>query len=723
MNRKLLYLILLLFLLAPIAHAQLFGLNNFGGEEKHVQVELVSSVETIQPGVSFWVALKLDHEEHWHTYWNNPGEAGFPTTIEWNLPEGFLASEFHWPSPNKFDLGGLINYGYEGETFIPIKITPPENLNIGTSFELKGKVSYLVCKEICLPGEEDVSFELAVGSPKENESWGKIVNETLENRPKKLTAFEVNAVSSEGKISIKILPIDGVNPSPGELYFYSFEEGIIAPSAPQVKKAENGYFTLEVEVSEYLEEPVTKIKGILEASAGWLPDGPEKMWIDVSFGRTGADEYKVAGYQVNTDGSQKSSQMSLPFALFLAFVGGLILNLMPCVFPVLSLKILGFVQQAGEEKSKIRNHGLVFGFGVLVSFWVLAGLLLLLRAGGEQLGWGFQLQAPEFVISLIFVLFLLSLNLLGVFEIGTSLMGVGGKLSQKSKSGYGGSFASGILATIVATPCTAPFMGSALGFALSQPAMNSLLVFTFLAVGMASPYVFLSYFPGLLKLLPKPGPWMVSFKQFMAFPLLATIIWLMWVLGLQVGSGGVVKLLAGLLIAGFACWVFGRWGDFSRTNLTRKVALILSLVLLIIGGWIGYSGTSEGEKILENSQGKIFEWGLEWEKFSPEKVAELKENGKPLFIDFTAAWCLTCQVNKKIVFSSDEVIDRFKSSGVVAVKADWTKRNPDITEALASYKRSGVPLYVVYNEKGEFQILPEVLKPSIVLNAFDELGI
>ena len=476
----------------------------------------------------------------------------------------------------------------------------------------------------------------------------------------------------------------------------------------------------ELPLSDYLDEPLPRLKGILKASQGWLEDGTQLMWIDVPISSEKEEKpVLVTSRPVVQSSAQK---FSLGKALLFAFLGGLILNLMPCVFPILSIKILGFVQQAGEEKQKIRNHGLIFGLGVLVSFWVLSGLLLLLRAGGEGLGWGFQLQSSGFIVFLVFLLFVLALNLLGVFEIGTSIIGVGGKISRKS--GYGGSFFSGVLATIVATPCTAPFMGAALAYALSQPPINSFMVFTSLALGMALPYILLSFFPALLKLLPKPGAWMESFKQFMAFPLFATIIWLLWVLGLQSGTENIAKLLMGLLGAGIACWIFGKWGSYSRTPKTRTIATFLALVFFIAGCWLAIPKVVEKPLGENKSEGKISEWGLEWEPFSEEKVNELLAEGKPVFIDFTAAWCLTCQANKVVVFNSDEVIQRFKNKGIVPVKADWTNRNSEITMALAAYGRSGVPLYVVYNGKGDSpKILPEVLKPSIVLNAFDELGI
>ena len=407
---------------------------------------------------------------------------------------------------------------------------------------------------------------------------------------------------------------------------------------------------------------------------------------------------------------------SIALALVFAFIGGLILNLMPCVLPVLSLKIMGIVQQAGEAASEKLKHGVLFTLGVLISFWLLAGLLLLLRAGGEQLGWGFQLQSPSFVTILSIFLFLFGLSMFGVFEIGTSLMSVGQGTSNKSA--YMGSFTSGILATVVATPCTAPFMGSALGFALSQPAFVSLLVFTFLGLGMAAPYLLLTASPKLLKFIPKPGVWMESMKQFMGFLLMATVLWLLWVLSLRTGAEGVLILLAALLIAGVGGWIFGRWGNIAKEQPTRRIAQALALIS--VAGAIFFSLTNikaqTPETASNHKQGKI-----EWQKFSPELVDRLRAEGKPVFIDFTAAWCLSCQVNERVAFGSEEVQNAFLQKKIAAVKADWTNKDAIIAEALGKFGRNSVPLYVLYAPKKDAILLPEIITPGTVLGALDSI--
>lgn len=414
--------------------------------------------------------------------------------------------------------------------------------------------------------------------------------------------------------------------------------------------------------------------------------------------------------------NESGADESILLAILFAFIGGMILNLMPCVLPVLSLKIMGFIKQAGEEKSKLRKHGLAFTFGVLISFWALAGLLLILRAGGEYLGWGFQLQSPSFVIVLSVLLFLFGLSLFGVFEIGVTLTAVGQNTPKGST--YTGSFFSGILATIVATPCTAPFMGSALGFALSQPAYVSMLIFTALGLGMALPYVLLTSIPALLKYVPKPGAWMETFKQFMGFLMIATVLWLIWVLSLQTGAEGVLILLGSLLLVSLSGWIYGRWSVLHKSLKTRRIAQLISG--LILAGALALSLMYI--KPVSASTGSVHTQGLiEWQTFSPELVAQLRSEKKPVFIDFTAAWCLSCQVNEKVAFGSEEVQKAFADKGIAALKADWTNKDEVIAKELAKFGRNSVPLYVLYLPDKEAVLLPEILTPDIVLGYLKDL--
>ena len=404
--------------------------------------------------------------------------------------------------------------------------------------------------------------------------------------------------------------------------------------------------------------------------------------------------------------------ISLAVALLFAFLGGMILNLMPCVLPVLSLKILGMVKQAGETSRERLKHGALFTLGVVASFWVLAGIMILLQAGGEQLGWGFQLQSPSFVLVLSIFLFLFGLSMFGVFEIGTSLTGVG--YGVAGGSSYTSSLVSGVLATTVATPCTAPFMGSALGFTLGAPAYVAFLVFTFVGLGMAAPYLLLTTIPALLKFIPRPGAWMESMKQFMGFLLMATVLWLIWVLSLQTGADGVVILLAALLFVALGGWVFGRWGNIAKEKPTRRIAQVIALVA--IAGGLFFSLTSIKAKGPETA-GVHRQGSIEWLTYTPELVEGLKAEGRTVFLDFTAAWCLSCQVNEKVAFSSEEVQNEFARRGIATVRADWTTHDETITKALATFGRNSVPLYVLYAPGKDPVLLPEIITPGIVLEA------
>jgi len=402
-----------------------------------------------------------------------------------------------------------------------------------------------------------------------------------------------------------------------------------------------------------------------------------------------------------------------------SFLGGMILNLMPCVLPVLSIKIMRFIKQAHDAHSKPWQHGLVFTAGVLSAFWVLAVALLILKAGGEQLGWGFQLQSPTFLIILSAFMFLLGLSMFGVFEIGTSLTTVGGQAPEKG--GFFGSFMDGIIATVVATPCTAPFMGGALGYALTQPAYVSLLIFTFLGLGMAFPFALITSIPALLKYVPKPGRWMESFKQFMGFLLVATVIWLLWVLSQQTGSLVVLLVLLNLMFTSMAAWIYGRWGNLAMKERTRYTAWVLAILILVFSN--GYVLANYDKYVQSTSETVLNTEGIQWQPYSDELLNRLLSEGKPVFIDFTASWCLSCQVNEKVAFSSEEVQKKFQELGVVPLKADWTKRDPEITRALSRFGRQSVPLYLLYSGKpgAKPKILPEVLTPGIVLEALESL--
>jgi thiol:disulfide interchange protein DsbD len=421
--------------------------------------------------------------------------------------------------------------------------------------------------------------------------------------------------------------------------------------------------------------------------------------------------------------ASNSPSLSLPWALLFAALGGLLLNLMPCVFPVLSVKILGFVRDADGDAASLRRHGFLFAAGVLVSMWTLAGVLFALRAAGSQIGWGFQLQSPSFVALMALLFVGIGLNLLGAFEVGTRLTSMGGRLQSASPSeGTTGAFLTGVLATVVATPCTAPFMGAALGVALTLSVGGGLLVFTALGAGMAAPYVGLSMAPRLLDRLPDPGAWMETLKQFFAFPMFATAVWLVWVFGQQTGNNGVALLLFGMLLLGMAAWVLHRWSapQLSRAATYATRGLVTALLLGAVAA--GVLGATSNRTASASGSEEAAASSATWQTYSADTVERLRNQGRPVFVDFTAAWCLTCQVNERAVLNTQPVQDAFAQRNVALVKADWTNRDPAITQALKSHGRSGVPVYVLYPGDGSGPtLLPEVLTEDIVLDALDAI--
>ena len=531
-------------------------------------------------------------------------------------------------------------------------------------------------------------------------------------QPLKNSGWQVTAALVERKIVFDMTAPDWYADSLTEISFFPYSGSLIEHAAQQEMEPVNGGYRLTVRRSALsITDPET-IEGLLVAPEGWRGPGSETAL---------AIEAPVSSSPLVSTPGDPAMLGTIWKAVLFAFIGGLILNLMPCVLPVLSLKILGFVNQANESRKSAVTHGLVFTAGVLVSFWTLAGVLSVLRASGNELGWGFQLQSPVFLMVLSAFMFLFGLNLLGVFEIGTSLTAVGG--ATANRSGWMGSFLNGVTATVVATPCTAPFMGSALGFSLSQPNWVSWVVFTFLGLGMAAPYLVLSASPALLRFIPKPGRWMESLKQLMGFILMATVVWLSWVLSVQAGSTAIVVLLGTLLLLGMGAWVLGRWGTFAASSRSKAIAYAVTLLLVLGGLGVGLFGI-DTFAATPSARDSLADGGIAWEQFDPERIETLRAQGKPVFVDFTAAWCLSCQVNERVAFSSREVQDRFKELGIVTMKADWTSRDETITRALAALGRNSVPLYVLYDGSGSSEpiLLPEIITPGIVLDALNNVN-
>lgn len=711
--RKFLPTLLLTFLISVfVLHTKIYA--QFSGE-KHVQTELVSEVLSIQPGQSFWVALNLKMDEHWHTYWLNPGDSGLPTSIEWSLPEGFTAGEIQWPYPEKILTPPLVSYGYHGEVLLLTKINSPENLTPGKDVTLSARVDWLECKEVCIPGDAEVSLTLPVSKdpPQPDEQWLEDFARTRADLPMTNSEWNFAATVDDENIIIQAQPPVWYDGKMTDMEFFPYESVLIEYNAEQELQKQGDTYRLKIKRAQMADKLPESLEGVMVAKEGWRGQDSEKaVYINIAI----SDNLPVSGNGFN------STLSSIWLAILFSFIGGMILNLMPCVLPVLSIKIMGFVQQAGEGRAKSFQHGLIFTAGVLVTFWVLAGALLILRAGGEQLGWGFQLQSPVFLIILSVFLFLFGLSMFGVFEIGTSLTTVGGK--SQGKAGWLGSFVSGITATVVATPCTAPFMGSALGFALTQPVWASMAVFTSLGLGMAAPYVVLASSPALLKFVPKPGRWMESLKEFMGFLLLGTVVWLLWVLGIQAGATAVTIVLGALLIVGMAGWIYGRWGNLAMPGKTRIISSVIAVLLTIGALYFTLKGVDSYAVTPEMTTQSGQTEGIKWETFSDERLTSLVNAGQPVFLDFTAAWCLSCQVNEKVTFTSTDVQNKFSELNITALKADWTSRDQRITKALAQFGRNSVPLYVLYpgGAENEPVLLPELITPGILLEAFEEVG-
>jgi len=685
---------------------------------EHVLAELLTEQSAVQPGKPFTVALRIQHAPHWHTYWRNPGDSGLVTKIQWTLPAGYTAGPIQWPYPHRLPLGPLTNFGYENELLLLTDITAPANAQ--GRVDIQARADWLVCKDICIPEGGNFKLTLPVGEAKPT-SWASIFKSTRDLLPVAAKGWTTATSIKGDQVTVSFTPKSGNTHAPKAVFFYPYQEGSIENAKPQpMTKAGNG-FTVAVTLAPPVPADLKTLPGILVAENGWGEGTAKAITVGDDPGQAVtnptafATPSTVSGRQAAAAVSSAPpvSDLSHLLALIFAFIGGLILNLMPCVFPVLGIKVMSFVQNAHEDKSILKKQGLTFLGGVLVSFWVLAGLLLALRAGGQALGWGFQLQSPLFVSALAILFTLMALNLFGVFEIGLGLQSAAGNVNGKGV--YGEAFFSGVLATVVATPCTAPFMGAALGFTLSQPAPVALLVFTALALGMAAPVTLLSLFPAGLKWLPKPGAWMATFKQFMAFPLLATVVWLVWVLGTQQGNTGVMQLLGGLVLVAMGAWAYGRWG-----MLGSKLGMAASVALLAGGIAFAWPGPPVQDA---PATGVARPGELPWQPWSQDALAKLRGEGKTVFVDFTASWCITCQVNKRVALHDAAVVKRFETQGVVPLKADWTRQDPAITAALAEFGRNAVPLYVLYGPNGAAPVvLPEVLSPGLVLAELDKLG-
>jgi thiol:disulfide interchange protein/DsbC/DsbD-like thiol-disulfide interchange protein len=685
----------------------------------HVQAELVAERTALAPGKPITVALRLRMERGWHTYWQNPGDSGLATTIAWKLPPGMTAGPIQWPAPSALPTGPLVNYGYEGEVLLLTDIAVAPDAAPGTVATLAARADWLVCKETCIPEGADltlalpISADTAVDAP--DAKWSVPIARQRDALPRPLAGWSVAAVGKGASVELVLTPTAGRDTmAAGELHFFPYVEGQIEAAGAQAAVRDGASWKLTLPVSSQRVGEFNRVAGVLVASDG--AGGRTASTIDAPLsGTIVAGAAAPAAASVAPLVIKPASGLSLAAAIAFAFVGGMLLNLMPCVFPVLSLKVLGFAAQGGGRKG-MRNHGIAFATGVIVSFWLLAGLLLALRAAGAQLGWGFQLQSPLVVAALALLFFVLALNLSGVFEVGQLLPSSLANITAKSP--LANDALSGALAVVIASPCSAPFMGAALGYALTENVATTFAVFSALGLGMAAPYLLLACFPGWRAKLPRPGAWMIRLKQFLAFPLYGTVVWLAWVLGAQLDNDAVARLGLTLLLVALALWSWQTvrgggargWGGVAVAGIL--VAAVVAWPVLTAATGVP-PGAGSHSVVGEASDG--------WQAYAPERVAQSTKSGRPVFVDFTAAWCVTCQVNKRLVLNTDAVQAAFARDRVTLLRADWTRRDPEIGAALSALGRDGVPVYVLFRPGQEPLILPEVLRKQDIVDALASL--
>lgn len=690
---KAFYLSLVLFLTACFSvHAA----ESESVDTGKVVASLVSSHDSVAPGQTIHVALRTILDPGWHTYWVNPGDSGEPVQLSWTLPEGWETGEIVWPLPLPIPTGPIINYGFEGAPLFPVSLTVPESAVPGTVETLTLDFYYLVCKDICIPEDGSASIDLLIGDSVVDERWNALIQDAINTAPKPMDIRAgIAQQDNQAVITMQSLPDADFS----ESYFFPYDQGVVVHSDPQiVTQGTDGVMIKTSSDYGWNEGLPETIKGVLSYEQNGTLTGSE---ITLNVG-----QILDVGAVTAEPSTASVGSITLIGAIFGALIGGLILNLMPCVFPVISMKALSIAKTAHGERAVIRREAWAYTAGVLVTFLVLTALLLALKAAGNEIGWGFQLQSPPVVAVLALILFAVGLNLLGVFEFGTALQNTGTELTQTG--GVRGSFFTGLLAVVVATPCTAPFMAGAIGYALAQPAFVSILVFMSLAVGFALPFLLIAYVPSVLKALPKPGPWMVKFKEILAFPMFAAAIWLVWVVSLQAGANGMAMVLISMLLVALAVWFFK-----SSRKVSKGLAIASVIGALVLSGGIKTEATSAAD--------------LNAQAWSHEKVAELRGNGQAVFVDFTAAWCVTCKVNEKLVLDQQRVKNLFAETNTAFLIADWTNKNDVIAAELEAYGRAGVPLYLVFppaengqvNNSVKGEVLPQVLTYDVIRDALE----
>jgi len=688
--------------------------------DHRIEVELIAETSNIVPGETTWLGLRLDPVEDWHTYWKMGGDSGRPSSVsEWLAPAGSSIGEMQWPAPYwiPFYDTDLVNFAYEEEILHPIAVTIPADYE-GGSVEFSTLAYWNVCEQICIPGEQRLSITLPVAQSAElDEGTAQIFAETRERLP--VIDHDIKSIIAVagGRVSLGFESTDVSFSNYSDAFFFPEQRRVIKPGPLRDVSIQDKLLQITHQQPRRMLEDLTEVYGVLVLE----DDQGSRAAFEFVNPAAVANLTTVAPLAAtdNSSSSDGAGEGLLLYMLF-ALMGGFILNLMPCVFPVLSMKALSLAKSAGESVHKQRMHGIAYTVGVVAAFVALATVLIVLRAGGERIGWAFQFQQPWFLAFIVYLFFMMALSLSGVFEIGTSLMGAGGGLTQKK--GYKGSFFTGVLATTVATPCTAPFMGPALGFALTQTWLVAMLVFVSLGLGMALPILALSFMPALTKYMPKPGAWMETFKQFMAFPLYASALFFLWVLGTQVGVMGMSLVLGVCILMAFAAWLYQR--RFTMGPILRTVNYALGTAVLVVAIYLMQTPFLQPVRVSEavdvDAEGNS---AVNYESFSTQRLNEIQESGRPVFVNMTAAWCITCLANEQATLSTEKVKQALLDYDITYMKGDWTNEDPEITAILERFNRPSVPLYVLYpgDTSKEPIILPQILTPGIVIDAFSSI--
>jgi thiol:disulfide interchange protein len=676
-----------------------------------VRPELLADTNAVVPGKPFTVGLLLRMAPGWHTYWKFSGDAGLPTELKWKLPPGWKIGDIQWPIPLKtIDPGDIETYGYENEVLLMQEITPPAKLD-DSSAKLSSEANWLVCEKICIPGSATLQLDLPVAStsqPANADVFARYRRLLPRNGPAPdMARRDWSRVGSD--LRLKITSETLAKYSAVDFFPLPEQETIVGHPAVQSRNNNEIVFRIPLESAP---KDLSSMAGLVVFAQ--QPNGDDRSAWQIASAPAGAQ----AGLSASP-GATAPARGIFTFLLF-GFLGGIILNLMPCVLPVISLKIFGFIQQAGQSWQKIFRSGIAFTLGIFAWFIALAVLLIALKGAGRDVTWGgFQFTNPYFVLALSVIVLVFALNLFGVFEISLPQSVTRNLLSTSERKDLLGSFFQGVFATVLATPCTAPFLGTALGFAFTQSAAVILAMFIAIAAGMSAPYLLLSAQPAWLRFLPRPGPWMLHLKQFMGFLLFATLLFLLYVLGAQRGLEGAIWASCFLLVISVACWMKGAFVVPTASAVKRIVVLVL-MALLVIGSGVYFIGEKFQSAKIASADSQI---RGDWQPFSPERLQAELEQGRTVFVDFTAAWCLTCKFNEANVLDAQDVREAFQRHGIVKLKADWTNGDPVITKLLQQFGRPGVPLYVLYPAKNEEPIVfPELLTKSMVLDKLEAVA-